>query len=111
MAQLDINILGQQYKIGCPDGEQDSLLQTVAQVDEHLKELRMSGRNLRNEQLIVMATLNYRHQLNTLQAENQAKTEELNRRIEKLQNAISGVLDKKSSTETTASVNQDEVAS
>jgi len=109
MAQLDINILGQQYKIGCPDGEQDSLLKTVAQVDEHLKELRTSGRNLRNEQLIVMATLNYRHQLNTLQAENQAKTEELNRRIEKLQNTISGVLDKTTPIE--ASIDQDEAIS
>ena len=111
MAQLDINILGQQYKIGCPDGEQDSLLKTVTQVDEHLKELRMSGRNLRNEQLIVMATLNYRHQLNTLEAENQAKTEELNRRIEKLQNTISGVLDKNSPTEKVAVENQNEITS
>ena len=111
MAQLDINILGQQYKIGCPDGKQDSLLKTVTQVDEHLKELRMSGRNLRNEQLIVMATLNYRHQLNTLEAENQAKTEELNRRIEKLQNAISSVLDKNSATEKVIVENQDEITS
>ena len=93
MAQLDITILGQQYKIGCPDGEQESLLATVAQVDEHLSELKVSGRTLRNEQLIVMAALNYRHQLNTLKAENQEKTKQLNNRIEELQNAISDVLD------------------
>jgi len=94
MAQLDITILGQQYKIGCPDGEQDSLLKTVVQVDQHLTELRQSGRTLRNEQLIVMATLNYRHQLNVLEADNKAKNEELNRRIEKLENIISETLEK-----------------
>ena len=94
MAQLDITILGKQYKIGCPDGEQGSLLETVVQVDEHLTELRHSGRTLRNEQLIVMATLNYRHQLNVIEADNKAKNEELNRRIEKLENIISEALSK-----------------
>ena len=94
MAQLNITILGQQYRIGCPDGEQKNLLQSVAQVDEHLTDMRASGRTLRNEQLIVMAALNYRHQLNTLQAESQATTDKLNEKIQQLQHAISGVLDK-----------------
>ena len=92
MAQLDITILGQQYKIGCPNGKQDSLLKTVVQVDEHLTELRQSGRTLRNEQLIVMTILNYRHQLNVLEADNKSKNEELNRRIEKLESIISRAL-------------------
>jgi len=95
MAHLDITILGQQYKIGCPDGEQDNLLKTVHQVDEHLKEMKKSGRPLRNEQLIVMAALNYRHQLNTLKEQNQAQTELLNQRIEQLQHTITGALDNK----------------
>jgi cell division protein ZapA len=99
MAHIDITILGQQYKIGCPDGEQEHLLEAVEQVDKHLKELKTSGRTLRNEQLIVMTALNYRHQLNTIKAENQARTEQLNQRILQLQNAISGVLDKTTQNE------------
>ena len=94
MAQLDITILGQQYKIGCPDGEQENLLSTVAQVDEHLKEMKSSGRTLRNEQLVVMAALNYRHQLNTIKAEAQEQTDQLNKRIQELQDAINGALNK-----------------
>lgn len=92
MAQLDITILGQQYKIGCPENEQQSLLSTVEQVNEHLKEMRNNTRSLRNEQLVAMAALNYRHQLNTIQAENQAKTDQLNKRIQQLQDAINGAL-------------------
>ena len=99
MAQLDITILGQQYKIGCPEGEQENLLETVSQVDRHLKEMKGSSRTLRNEQLVVMAALNYRHQLNTVIAENQAHTEQLNKRIEQLQDAIAGALGKKNSLE------------
>jgi len=94
MAQLDITILGQQYKIGCPEGEQESLLGTVEQVNEHLKEMRKSTRSLRSEQLVVMAALNYRHQLNTLKAQQQAETEQLNKRIQQLQDAITGALTK-----------------
>ena len=97
MAQLDITILGQQYKIGCPEGEQENLLETVSQVDRHLKEMKGSSRTLRNEQLVVMAALNYRHQLNTVIAENQAHTEQLNKRIEQLQDAIAGALGKNDS--------------
>ncbi|MEJ6080048.1 cell division protein ZapA [Vibrio sp. 1-Bac 57] len=93
MAHLDITILGQQYKISCPEGEQESLLGSVAQVNEHLKEMRTSARTLRSDQLVVMAALNYRHQLNTLKEENQAQTEQLNKRIQQLQDAINGALD------------------
>jgi len=99
MAHLDITILGQQYKIGCPDGEQDNLLGTVAQVDEHLKEMKGNTRHLRNDQLVVMAALNYRHQLNTIKAEMQAQTDQLNNRIQQLQDAINGALDKTPTTE------------
>lgn len=102
MAQLDITILGQQYKIGCPEGEQESLLEAVVQVNDHIKDLRSNGRTLRNEQLVVMATLNYRHRLNTLEAEQAADKaeqaahiEQLNKRIIELQDAISGALEKK----------------
>lgn len=98
MAHLDISILGQQYKIGCPEGEQENLLKTVAQVDDHLKEMKETSRTLRNSQLVVMATLNYRHQLNTIKAENQAHTEQLNKRIQQLEDAITGALTKNTTT-------------
>ncbi|TEW53764.1 cell division protein ZapA [Psychromonas sp. RZ22] len=94
MAHLDITILGQQYKIGCPEGEQENLLKTVHQLDEHLKEMKGPSRTLRNEQLVVMAALNYRHQLDALKAENRAQTDKLNKRIEQLQEAIAGALGK-----------------
>lgn len=93
MAQLDITILGQQYKIGCPEGEQENLLKTVAEVDEHLKEMKNNARNLRNEQLVVMAALNYRHQLNTLAQEKQAQTDALNSRISDLDDVITVALE------------------
>lgn len=95
MAHLEISILGQQYKIGCPEGEQENLLKTVEQVANHLKEMKATARTLRNEQLVVMAALNYRHQLDILKAENEAQTEQLNNRIQQLQDAIAGALDKK----------------
>jgi len=97
MAQLNITILGHQYKIGCPDGEQETLENTVTQVDAHLQELKASGRHLRNEQVIVMAALNYRHQLNTLQAQEQKNIQQLNAQIEQLEKTLSKVLDKTSS--------------
>ena len=99
MAQLDITILGQNYKINCPEGEQNGLLNTVAQVDEHLKEMKVNARSLRNEQLVVMAALNYRHQLNKIKEETKLQNQELNNRIKNLQDAINGALATTTKTE------------
>ncbi|PKF61923.1 cell division protein ZapA [Psychromonas sp. psych-6C06] len=92
MAHLDISILGQQYKMGCPDGEEENLAQSVKQFNEKLKSMKQSAPGRRNEQLIVMAALNYCHQLNVEKIKNEQYTLELNQRIQTLQDSIEQAL-------------------
>ena len=92
MAQIEISILGQQYKIACPDGEEQTLQNTVEQFNNKLKTIKNSSRNLRNEQLIVMAALNFCHELNIEKTKNEKHAEQLNERIKSLQNSIESVL-------------------
>lgn len=95
MANVEISILGQQYKIACPDGEEQTLQNTVEQFNDKLKNIKNNSRALRNEQLIVMAALNICHELNTEKAKNQKQAEQLNERIQKLQQSIETVLQPK----------------
>jgi len=94
MANVEISILGQQYKIACPDGEEQTLQNTVQQFNDKLKCIKSSSRTLRSEQLIVMAALNFCHELNTEKAKNKKQTEQLNQRIQNLQTAIESALQK-----------------
>lgn len=92
MAHLDISILGQQYKMGCPNGEEDSLEKSVAQFNDKLKSMKQSAPSRRNEQHIVMAALNYCHELNVEKMKNEKYTQELNQRIQLLQESIEQAL-------------------
>ena len=92
MANIEISILGQQYKIACPEGEEQTLQNTVAQFNDKLRSIKSHSRALRNEQLIVMAALNFCHELNAEKAKNEQNAEQLNQRIHSLQASIEAVL-------------------
>ena len=92
MANVDISILGQLYKIACPDGEEETLQNTVELVTEKLKTIKSHSRTLRNEQLIVMAALNFCHELNVEKEKNKKHAEQLNARIQNLQDSIEAAL-------------------
>jgi cell division protein ZapA len=92
MAHLDITILGQQYKMGCPDGEEGNLEKSVIQFNDKLKIMKEFAPTRRNEQHMVMAALNYCHQLNLEKIKNEKYTQELNQRIQLLQDSIEQAL-------------------
>lgn len=88
MAQLEISILGQRYKMGCPDGEEDVLTESVKEFNDQLLKMKGANNSLRNEQLIVVTALNFCHQLNIEKIKNAENTEEINTRIKSLQKTI-----------------------
>lgn len=92
MANIEISILGQQYKIACPEGEEQTLQNTVEQFNKKIDKMKGNCRTLRNEQLIVMAALNFCHELNCEKSKNEKRTEHLNERIKTLQESIETVL-------------------
>ncbi len=92
MANVEISILGHQYKIACPDGEEQTLQNTVEQFNNKLKSIKNNSRTLRNEQLIVMAALNFCHELNVEKTKNKKHAEQLNERITSLQKSIESAL-------------------
>ncbi len=78
--------------MGCPDGEEENLEKSVLQFNKKLKQMKRSAPGRRNEQLIVMAALNYCHDLNIEKMKNKKYTQELNRRIQFLQSSIEQAL-------------------
>ena len=56
---VEIVILGRPYKVSCPLGQQDALRQAADQLTDKLIELRQRSKVSSNEQLAVMAALNF----------------------------------------------------
>ena len=58
MKQLEVSILGQSYLLGCPDGGDARLLESVERVDTAMCKIRDSGKVRARERIAVLAALN-----------------------------------------------------
>ncbi|KQV37100.1 cell division protein ZapA [Massilia sp. Root335] len=57
MIQLDVNIMGQPYRLACRDGEEKTLREAVAYLDAKMCALRDSGKVRGTDRIAVMAAL------------------------------------------------------
>jgi cell division protein ZapA len=61
--QIEVTILGQSYRLGCPEGGEDALLAAVAAVDREMSAIRDAGKVKARERMAVLAALNLAYQL------------------------------------------------
>ena len=60
---LTINLMGREFRVGCPEGEERQLLATVDYLNQKLKEVRDTGKVVGNERIAIMAALNIAHEM------------------------------------------------
>ena len=58
MKQIEVSIMGQSYRLGCPDGGEERLREAVSQVDREMCAIRDSGKLKARERIAVLAALN-----------------------------------------------------
>ncbi len=58
MTQLDVQIMGQSYRLACPEGAQARLLEVASQVDAAMCKIRAAGKVKARERIAVLAALN-----------------------------------------------------
>ncbi len=56
--QLDVQIMGQSYILGCPEGGEDRLLAAVGKVDDAMCKIRDAGKIKARDRIAVLAALN-----------------------------------------------------
>ena len=59
---VTINLLGREFRVGCPEGEERQLLASVDYLNKKLKEVRDTGKVVGNERIALMAALNIAHE-------------------------------------------------
>ncbi|OOG42970.1 cell division protein ZapA [Polaromonas sp. A23] len=68
MKQLDVQIMGQSYLLGCPEGGEARLLDAVEKVDAAMCKIRDVGKIKARDRIAVLAALNLAFELSELEA-------------------------------------------
>ena len=58
MKQLEVQIMGQSYLLGCPEGGESRLLEAVERVDTAMCKIRDNGKIKARDRIAVLASLN-----------------------------------------------------
>jgi len=62
---LQINVMGREFRVACPENEQKELLEAVDYLNRKMDEIRDNGKVIGVERLAIMAALNIAHELLT----------------------------------------------
>lgn len=65
LKNIDVSIMGREFRISCPEDEKESLLQAVDFLDRRMCEIRDSGKLASVERVAIMAALNIANELLT----------------------------------------------
>jgi len=60
---VTISLLGREFRLACPEGEEKQLLASVDYLNRKLKDVRDTSKVVGNERIAIMAALNIAHEL------------------------------------------------
>lgn len=59
---LQINIMGREFRVACPESEQQGLLEAVEYLNKKMQEIREHGKVIGLERIAILAALNIAHE-------------------------------------------------
>ena len=90
---LTINVLGREFRVGCPEGEEKQLLASVDYLNRRMKEVRDTGKVVGNERIAIMTALNIAHELLSSKGGNSSgDSASVRRRIASMQETLEAAL-------------------
>lgn len=58
---VDISLLGHDYQVACPPGQQGKLIEAAQLLDARMREIQGTGKLIGSEKIAIMAALNFAH--------------------------------------------------
>ena len=89
---LDVTIMGREFRVACPENEQQSLLVSVNYLDKKMREIRDTGKVIGIERIAIIAALNITHDLLSSRIPSDFDVGDFKRRIESMQEQIEQVM-------------------
>ncbi|WP_137936417.1 cell division protein ZapA [Chitinivorax sp. B] len=89
MKNLDITIMGRDFRIACPEQEETSLMMAVELLDDRIEQIKSAGKVVGADRIAIMAALNITHEmLNLKMANSDVGMAEFRQRIQHMQEII-----------------------
>lgn len=89
---VTVRILDKEFRVACPENEQNSLMASADLLNTRMREVRDSGKVIGADRVAIMAALNLTHEL-LLQRHDVTDTDDtFTQRVEGMQNSIEDAL-------------------
>jgi cell division protein ZapA len=88
----DIMLLGQSFKINCPEGEETTLALVATKLDNIMHNIKQRTQTTNREQITVMAALELGYELHKERLKNEQQAQQLDDRICLLQETLEKAL-------------------
>ena len=88
--QVDITLLGRDYRVACPSGEEGKLLEAALLLDGRMREIQGAGKLLGAEKIAIMAALNIAHDFLFSSDSKSFDMLEAKRRIKEIEQRLDG---------------------
>jgi cell division protein ZapA len=89
---LQINVMGREFRVACPDNEQKGLLDAVDYLNKKMNEIRDSGKVVGLERIAIMAALNIAHELLSTKVGGGFDIAEIKRRMAHMETVLDQVM-------------------
>jgi cell division protein ZapA (FtsZ GTPase activity inhibitor) len=88
MTPVDVNIMGQAYRLMCKEGEERALREAASLLDKKMTTIRDAGKVKGNDRIAVMAALNLAHELLKLRGRGDAVDTDVSQKIRQLRERV-----------------------
>ena len=89
---LQINVMGREFRVACPENEQKGLLDAVDYLNRKMEEIRDNGKVIGLERIAIMAALNIAHELLTTKVGGGFDIAEVKRRMNHMETVLDQAL-------------------
>jgi len=90
---VGVDILDKEYQVACPPDEELALTQAARYLDQHMRDIRSTGKVIGLERVAIMAALNISHELLSLKnGDSPVESNEEQQRLSALNSQLDEVL-------------------
>jgi cell division protein ZapA len=94
---LNLNIMGREFYVTCPDQEREEIQLAAAYLDRKIQEIKAEGKVIDSDRIAIIAALSITHELLMLRNGTGFDMNEFRRRIILLKNKVDEVISEKES--------------
>ena len=93
ISPINVNILGKEYQIACPDEDKDGLIASAQMLHQNMEQIRSTGKVVGLDRIAVMAALNLAHDLISLPNDDGHDRDAMNKKISQMKDRVSAFLE------------------